>query len=121
MKHWIFGLIARVLSLLAGCSFVFVDAIMLLSAFGDKDWGARIFTFLLSLIVLLIGLNLIAHPLRSLISINYAVAVVIMIIGTDHMVLASSDELPPFHFIMVIYGALSIILAMMIFPTSRNL
>ena len=66
-------------------------------------------------LVLFIGVNLIAHPLRGLISITYAVAVVMMIVGIVRLVLAFSDELRPFRLIMVISGALSIILAMMIF------
>ncbi len=88
---------------------------MLFSAFGDQGWGARISTVLLSLLVLFIGVNLIAHPLRGLISTTYAVAVVMMIVGIVRLVLAFSDELRPFRLIMVISGALSIILAMMIF------
>ena len=70
---------------------------------------------LLGLLVLFIGVNLIAHPLCGLISITYAVAVVMMIVGIVRLVLAFSDELRPFRLIMVISGALSIILAMMIF------
>ena len=70
---------------------------------------------LLCLNVLFIGVNLIAHPIRGLISIIYAVAVVMMIVGIVRLVLAFSDELRPFRLIMFISGALSIILAMMIF------
>ena len=88
---------------------------MLFSAFGDQGWGAHISTVLLGLLVLFIGVNLIAHPLRGLISTTYAVAVVMMIVGIVRLVLAFSDELRPFRLIMVISGALSIILAMMIF------
>ncbi len=88
---------------------------MLFSAFGDQGWGARLSTVLLGLPVLFIGINLIAHPLRGLISITYAVAVVMMIVGIVRLVLAFSDELRPFRLIMFIAGALSIILAMMIF------
>ena len=88
---------------------------MLFSAFGDQGWGARISTMLLGLLVLFIGVNLIAHPLRGLISITYAVAVVMMIVGIVRLIFAFSDELRPFRLIMVISGALSIILAMMIF------
>ena len=101
--------------LLAGWSIILVGVIMLFSAFGDQGWGARISTVLLSLLVLFIGVNLIAHPLRGLISTTYAVAVVMMIVGIVRLVLAFSDELRPFRLIMVISGALSIILAMMIF------
>lgn len=88
---------------------------MLFSAFGDQGWSARISTVLLGLLVLFIGVNLLAHPLRGLISITCDVAVVMMILGIVGLVLAFSDELRPFRLIMVISGALSIILAMMIF------
>lgn len=134
MKHWIFWLIAGVVSLLggfttlanplaasltaellAGWSFILVGVIMLFSAFGDQGWGARISTVLLGLLVLFIGVNLIAHPLRGLISITYAVAVVMMIVGIVRLVLVFNDELRPFRLIMVTSSALSIILAMMIF------
>ena len=134
MKHWVFWLITGIVSLLgrfavlanplaasltaellAGCSFIFVGVIILFSAFNDQSWGARIFTLLLGLLVLFIGFNLLAHPLRGLISITYAVAVVMMIVGIVRLVLAFNDELRPFHLIIVISSARSIILAMTIF------
>ncbi len=134
MKHWILWLIAGVVSLLggimalanplaasltaellAGWSFVIVGVIALFSAFRDQGWRARIFTLLLGLLILLIGINLIAHPLRGLLSLTYAVAVFMMIAGIVRLVLAFSAELRPFRFIMTISGALSMLLAMMIF------
>ena len=81
MKHWIFWLIAGVVSflggfnalanplaasltgeLLAGWSFILVGVLMLFSAFGEQGWGARISTVLFGLLVLFIGVDLIAHP-----------------------------------------------------------
>lgn len=134
MKHWILWFIAGVISLLGGVlalfnplaasltaelltgwSFVIVGIIALVSAFGDQGWGARIFALLLGLLILLIGINLIAHPLRGLLSLTYAVAVFMMIAGIVRLVLAFSAELRPFRLIMIISGALSIVLAMMIF------
>ena len=134
MKNWILWLVAGVVSLLggimalsnplaasltaellAGWSFIFVGVIALFSVFGDQGWGSRIFTFLLGLLFLLIGINLVAHPLRGLLSLTYVVAVFMMIAGIVRLVLAFSAELRPFRLIMIISGALSIVLAMMIF------
>jgi uncharacterized membrane protein HdeD (DUF308 family) len=101
--------------LLAGWSFAIVGVIALFPAFSDQGWRARIFTLLLGLLILLIGINLIAHPLRGLLSLTYVVAVFMMITGIVRLVLAFSAELRAFRLIMIISGALSIILAMMIF------
>ncbi len=101
--------------LLTGWSFVFIGVIVLFSAFRDQGWSTRIFTLLLGLLILLIDINLIAHPLRGLISLTYAAAVFMMIVGIVRLVFALSAELRPFHLIMIISDALSIILAMITF------
>ncbi len=134
MQHWILWLLAGIISLaggvmalanplaasltvelLAGWSFVLAGIIALVSAFGDQGWGVRIFSLLLGLLILLIGINLIAHPLRGLLSLTFVVAAFMMIAGVVRFALAFSAELRAFRWILILSGALSIILAAMIF------
>jgi len=134
MKHWILLLVAGAISLvaglmallnpfaasltvelLAGWSFVLVGLITVFSAFRDQGWGARIFMLLLGALILLLGINLLAHPLRGLLSLTYAAAMIIMIAGVFRLMLAFKIDLPQFRWIMGLSGVLSIALALMIF------
>lgn len=134
MKHWIWWMIAGLVSilggifalanpfaasltveLLAGWSFIFVGVITLVSAFSDQGWGARIFTVILGVLLVLLGFNLLANPLAGLLSLTYAVAILLMIAGILRLVLAFNEDFRAFRAIMIISGVLSIVLALMIF------
>lgn len=101
--------------LLAGWSFIFVGVIALVSAFGDQGWGARILTLILGALILVIGINLISHPLRGLLSLTYVAGIFMMIAGIVRISLAFGPELREYRFVMIFSGAVSIILSMMIF------
>ncbi|MGJ8544173.1 MAG: HdeD family acid-resistance protein [Sulfitobacter sp.] len=140
MKHWVLWLIAGALSLLggvmaltnplaasltaeqlAGWAFIFTGMLSAFSAFGDQGWGARLFSLLLGLVILLIGVNLVAHPLRGLLSLTYAVALFMLVAGMFRLLLAFRPEFAPLRWVMLLSGAVSLGLAAMIlgnFPQS---
>lgn len=69
--------------LLAGWSFIFVGVIALVSAFSDQGWGARILTLILGALILVIGINLISHPLCGLLSLTYVAGIFMMQINNN--------------------------------------
>ncbi len=134
MKYWALWMIAGILSLvggifaffnpfvasltaelLAGWVFTLVGIISILSAIKDQGWGARIYALLLGALLLILGINLIAHPLSGLLSLTYAVAIILVVAGIFRLVLAFSPDFSQFRFIMILSGILSIVLAVLIF------
>lgn len=134
MGHWIWWMIAGILSvaggtlalanplaasltaeLLAAWSFMLVGLIAIFSAFRDQGWGARILALLLGILMLVLGLSLVANPLEGLLSLTYAVAVVLMMAGVFRLILAFRADMRAFRWVLALSGALSILLALLIF------
>lgn len=143
MKNWFFWLIAGVISLigglmalanplaatltaekLAGWCFILVGVTVLLSAFGDKSWGARILAIFLGAIILLLGFNLVAHPLRGVISLTYLAAILMLISGAIRVLIGFGAKIAQLRWTMLLSGGLSIVMGAMIlsnFPQSAVL
>ncbi len=134
MKRWIWWLIAGLLSLaggiialayplaatltaelFAGWSFILVGIFVLVSAFNDQGWGARAMAILLGILILLFGISLVANPMAGIISLTIVSAIMLLIFGIMRIVLAFSTELSQLRWALILSGALSIILAIMIF------
>lgn len=140
MTSWIWWLIAGALSLvggvfalanplaatltatlLAGWTFILVGILTVVSAFSDQGWSARILPIVLGALVLLLGINLIAEPLSGSITLTVAVAAMLMVVGVFRVILGFSTKFSRLRWAMVLSGALSIILSVMIlsdFPQS---
>ncbi|GHE90736.1 hypothetical protein GCM10016455_08930 [Aliiroseovarius zhejiangensis] len=134
MRHWIFWMIAGIISLvggvlalanplaasltaeiLVGWSFVLIGLIVAISAFRDQGWGARLSLLLLGVLFLLLGISLLANPLQGMLALTYTIAIMLMMAGLFRLILAFRAEFRPFRWIMIASAALSIILALMIF------
>lgn len=134
MKSWIWWMIAGVLSLIggffalanplaatltaelfAGWTFMLVGVLILVSAFNDQGWGARIAAIVLGAFVLLFGINLVANPLAGVISLTIFVGVMLLIVGVCRIILAFATDISQIRWVMILSGALSIILGIMIF------
>ena len=134
MKYWFLWLLAGIFSviggllalfnpfvasltanLLAGCTFMVVGVMMIISAFGDKGWGSRILAILLGLVITWMGYNLVGHPLIGIVSLTIAAAVTLLVIGVMRIIMAMKAEYAQFRWLLILSGAVSILLAFMIF------
>ena len=134
MTNWIWWLIAGALSLiggifalanplaatltvtlLAGWTFILVGILTIVSAFSDQGWGARILAILLGVLVLLLGINLIAEPLAGTITLTVAVGIMLGVAGIFRIILGFSAKFAQLRWAMILSGALSILLSIMIF------
>lgn len=140
MKYWFLWMIAGVISLLgglfalanplaatltavilAGWMFIIVGILTIVSAFGDRGWGARIMAILLGVVLLVLGINLIGHPLGGMVSLTYVVAVLLLVVGVFRLVLGFGTQISQLRWVMILSGAISIVLGIMIlanFPQS---
>ncbi|WP_323038328.1 HdeD family acid-resistance protein [Gemmobacter sp.] len=134
MAHWIWWLFAGALSLaggilalanplaatltatmLAGWTFVLVGILTLLSAFSDQGWGSRILVIVIGGLLLLSGINLIAEPLAGSMTLTVAVAILLMAVGVFRIILGLRVQFSQLRWAMILSGALSILLSIMIF------
>ena len=143
MKGWFWWFIAGILSLLGGLFalanplaatltaelltgylFILVGATMLVSIFWDTQWGSRILSLLLGLALLLLGFNLVAHPLKGVLSLTFLVAAMMLIAGVFRILLAFGAPNGRVRVVLILAGLVSLVLGTMImvnFPWSATL
>lgn len=134
MRNWFLWLIAGVISLiggfmalanplaatmtsvlLAGWMFIAVGVMTVISAFGDQGWGGRILSILLGALILFFGISLVGHPLRGMISLTYLAGVIMLTMGLVRILLAFSARAKNLRGVLILSGAISLILGIMIF------
>lgn len=134
MNNWIWWMIAGVLSLIggffalanplaatltaelfAGWTFMLVGVLILVSAFNDQGWGARIAAIVLGVFVLIFGINLVANPLAGMITLTVMAGVMLLVVGICRIMLAFATDVSQVRWVMILSGALSILLGIMIF------
>ena len=134
MTSWIWWLIAGALSiaggvlalanplaatltatLLAGWTFILVGVLTLVSAVSDQGWGARILAIILGVLVVLLGINLIGQPLSGTIALTIGVACMLLAVGVFRIILGFRTNFSRLRWSMILSGAVSIILSVMIF------
>lgn len=134
MKYWIVWLIVGCLSvaagilallnpfvatltaeLMAGYLFILIGLATVFSAFQDQGWGARIWALLLGIAITTLGISLVAHPLQGIITLTLMVGIMMIVAGIFRLVMAFTDLGSIVRLPLIISGALSILLALMIF------
>lgn len=101
--------------ILAGYMFTIVGILTIISAFYEQGWGGRILALLLGVMILAFGINLLAHPLKGILSLTYISAVMMMVMGVLRLLLAFSSAAAGVRVALVISGVLSVALSVMIF------
>lgn len=101
--------------LFAGWTFMLVGVLILVSAFNDQDWGARIAAIVLGAFVLIFGIYLVSNPLAGMITLTIMAGVMLLIVGICRIMLAFATDIAQIRWVMILSGALSIILGVMIF------
>ena len=140
MKNWGLWLVAGIISLLggffalanpieatlsatilAGYLFMVVGILTMVSAFQDEGWGGRIWGLLFGLMLLVLGLNLVGHPLKGTLSLTFVVAILMLVAGLFRILMAFAVEGGQVRMILILSGIISLVLGVMIlsnFPQS---
>lgn len=139
MNHWIFWLLAAVLSLLggvfalfnpfvasiaatqlAGIAFIASGLLTLLSALGDKTAAARIVALVLGLATSLLGLILLFNPALGMVSLTLLIGITLLMAALVRLLMAFKLR-GQLRWLFAASGALSLVLGVMIlgnFPES---
>ncbi|KGJ21642.1 HdeD family acid-resistance protein [Paracoccus sanguinis] len=102
-------------TLLAAWAFIVVGILTIASAFGDQGWGGRIAAILLGILMVLLGVNLAGDPLAGTLSLTMATAILLVVLGIVRISLGFSFRTPGVRFLLIMSGALSLLLAFMIY------
>ena len=102
-------------TLLAAWAFIVVGILTIASAFADQRWGGRIAAILLGILMVLLGVNLAGDPLAGTLSLTMATAILLVVLGIVRISLGFSFRTPGVRFLLIMSGALSLLLAFMIY------
>lgn len=97
--------------MMTGYMFAIVGILIVLSAFYEKSWGGRITALLFGAALVVLGANLLAHPLRGILSLTYVAAIMMAVSGVLRIALALSSETKNLRGVLVFSGAVSLLLS----------
>lgn len=100
---------------LAGWSFLFIGILEIFAVFQKSNWSGRIWAMLAGLAFALLGISLLANPLAGIMSLTLTVAVLFLVTGIFKIMMAFSLGRGNGFLLVLLSGALSVILAIMVF------
>ncbi|PSL22200.1 HdeD family acid-resistance protein [Shimia abyssi] len=142
MTNWIIMLIVGILSLVAGIvallnpfaasvtatlitgwSFFILGFLQIIAGLRAEGVGAKIFGALLGFVALVIGINLVAEPLRGLITLTMIAGILFLVSGIFKAWIGFSDAQGAMRGALIVSGLVSIVLGVMVlsnFPQSAT-
>lgn len=99
----------------AGWGFLIVGVLQIFSAFRQVSWGGRIWVLLVGVLMVLLGIDLLANPFEGVLTLTLAVAALFLVAGILRIVLAFGLRGTGAFWLVLLSGAVSVILAVMIF------
>lgn len=106
---------------LAALMFILVGAITLFAAGGNISWGHRLWTVLLGILTIVLGVSILGNPLEGVLTLTLIVAVLFLVEGLIKIVLSFGARGTPYFWMLLLTGVVSLVLAVMIlsnFPES---
>jgi uncharacterized membrane protein HdeD (DUF308 family) len=140
MKHWLLLIIAGGLALaggifalfnpiaatltavtLAAWLFMITGVLMIVAAFGDMSIGSRIWTGLLGVLGILLGIWILNNPVSGTLALTWTLGILFLAEGVVKLVLAFGARGTGYFWLVLLSGAVSVLLGAMIlsrFPAS---
>ena len=100
---------------LAGWSFLFIGILEMIAVFRQSNWRGRIWAMLAGLALAILGIMLLTRPLAGILSLTLIVAILFMAVGAVKIAMAFALGRGNAFWMVLLSGALSVILAAMIF------
>ena len=102
-------------TVIAGWVFIIVGIMQIIGTFTDKEATGKIWMILLGALAIWVGYAILNNPLAGVVALTTVVAISFLVAGLFKLVLAFSLEDRRFFWLILISGAVSVILAVMIF------
>jgi|APEBP8051073178_1049388.scaffolds.fasta_scaffold00006_373 uncharacterized membrane protein HdeD (DUF308 family) len=142
MKHWLLILIAGIVAIIGGIVallnplaatilattlaawlFIIVGILTILAVFSDMSIGRRIWTAILGILSIFLGISILGNPLAGVLALTVVVAIVFLVEGLTKVILSFSTRGTSYFWILLLSGIISVVLAVMIlsdFPQSAT-
>ena len=100
---------------LAGWLFLVVGLLQIIGGFREEGWGTKLWVILLGVLAVVLGVSLLSNPLAGILALTTVVAILFVVGGLTKIVLAFSLEDRSFFWMILLSGAVSLILGLMVF------
>ncbi|MGI9365566.1 MAG: HdeD family acid-resistance protein [Rhizobiaceae bacterium] len=133
MKNWVLLLIVGILfviagiaallnpfaaslavNFIAGWSFIVVGILQMIEAISAEGWGGKLWSLLLGVVSLLVGISLVANPLEGVVSLTIVLGVMFLISGIFKLIVGFRVHDNVLKWTVVLSGVISAILGVMI-------
>jgi uncharacterized membrane protein HdeD (DUF308 family) len=140
MNNWVLLLIAGLIALvggvialfnpiaatltavmLAGWILIFVGVIEVIGVFSATGWGARIWSLILGVLTVILGLYIIGNPIISAVVLTWIVGILFLATGATKVVLSFGLRGTGYFWVVMLSGIVSVVLGVMVianFPYS---
>jgi uncharacterized membrane protein HdeD (DUF308 family) len=106
---------------LAAWAFLIIGAVQIFEAFSSKSWGGKLWTLLLGIVAVLIGIDLLGEPLAGLIKLTVVLGIMFVLSGIFKFIVGWRVQRTDFKIAVLISGVASLIIGLIImsnFPAS---
>lgn len=107
---------------LAAWAFLIIGAVQIFfEAFSAKSWGGKLWTLLLGIVAVLIGVDLLGEPLAGLIKLTMVLGIMFIISGLFKFIVGWGVQRTDFKIAVLVSGVASLIIGLIImsnFPAS---
>lgn len=140
MKNWFLLLIAGLVAIAGGVLalfnplgatlaattivawlFLIMGVLQIVAAFGDMGFGSRIWTALLGVLAVVIGIWILNNPVAGTMALTWTIGLLFLVEGVVKLALAFAARGTQFFWVVLLSGAISVLLGGMIlasFPQS---
>ncbi|SFD03003.1 HdeD family acid-resistance protein [Tropicimonas isoalkanivorans] len=100
---------------IAAWMFLLFGVLELIAGFRVSGMGAKIWTILMGVLMIYLGITILGHPLRGMVTLTIMVGILFLAGGITKVILSFSMEDRSYFWAILLSGVVSIILAFMIF------
>lgn len=140
MKHWFLLLLAGIVATAGGIFalfnpveatfaattivawlFIIMGVLQIVAAFGDMTVSARLWTALLGILAIVIGIWILGNPIAGSMALTWTIGLLFLVEGIVKLVLSFATRGSPYFWMLLLSGAVSVLLGGMIlanFPAS---
>jgi uncharacterized membrane protein HdeD (DUF308 family) len=105
-------------AVMAGAMLLIAGGLNIVGGFSVEGLGSKIFAWLMGAVMVLLGWSLLAHPLQGVISLAMAVLILLIVGGVVRIFMSFRMSGTAFFWPMLISGALSLVLAWVIWTNA---
>ncbi len=106
---------------LAAWAFLIIGAVQIFEAFSAKSWGGKLWTLLLGVVAVVIGVDLLGEPLEGLIKLTWVLGVMFIVSGLFKFIVGWRVHRTDFKILVLVSGLASLAIGVVIlsnFPAS---